>query len=345
MRLGLGLCKTVLVWSVALLMAVNPASACRWRCWSSCRPSYCAPSSCYSSCYSYSSDCVTYPADDCPICQAQEGGAPVTTNKVPDAAPADPAPSPPQTFEPIPSPSDSPSLEPAPAEPAPAPAPTTPPPADTPAPAPAPEPSFPSEPAPSEPATPAEPAPGGIDDLFSEPADTSGDMPAEPAEPAAPGGVDDLFNDTPPAEPATPAEPSAPSDADDLFRDLDDQNAASEGSSEPAEPAAGDDLDDLFSEPEPAPMSTSVDEIDRLNNEAERLFAESAATAAGNGMRLWSDNTGKYQVRAKLVAVGRNHVRLLKENGKFTTVPHGRLSQQDLAFVRQHAERVVAAAF
>jgi hypothetical protein len=38
-------------------------------------------------------------------------------------------------------------------------------------------------------------------------------------------------------------------------------------------------------------------------------------------------------------------VRLLKETGKYTTVPFSRLSSDDRAFVRQHAQRNVAASF
>jgi hypothetical protein len=349
MRLG----KTVLVWSVALLTAVNPAAACRWRGWCG-GPSYsgyaacAAVSSCYSPCYSAcDTSCgagyVTYPNDNCPICQAEQG-APVTTNKEPSA------PTPP-TFESTPAPTPAPSLEPAPAEPLPGaePAPRTPAPSLEPAPA---------EPAPTTPAptTPPAPAPGGIDDLFQEPADkpaapaAPGDMPA-PAAPAE-GGVDDLFKEEPATKPAAPApaEPAAPApggDADDLFKDLDDKKAASDAPAAPADKSA-EGIDDLFNEPAaPAPMSSNGEELKSLEAEAERLFAESAPSSAdpADGMRLWTDNTGKYQVRARLMVVSRSHVRLLKENGKFTTVPYERLSQQDLAFVRQHAERIVAAAY
>lgn len=107
-------------------------------------------------------------------------------------------------------------------------------------------------------------------------------------------------------------------------------------------------------------MSAEAEAVDPLEAEADKLFAEpaSASTAAdeqvverqvgesdpAGAVRLWTDNTGKYQVRARLVAVTATHVRLLKENGKFTTVPYGRLSQSDLAFVRQ-ADRAIVANF
>jgi hypothetical protein len=62
-------------------------------------------------------------------------------------------------------------------------------------------------------------------------------------------------------------------------------------------------------------------------------------------MRQWTDNTGKYHVRARLVVVTATHVRLLKENGKYTTVPVERLSRDDLAFARRHADSTIVASF
>ncbi len=61
-------------------------------------------------------------------------------------------------------------------------------------------------------------------------------------------------------------------------------------------------------------------------------------------MRVWTDSTGKYQVRARLVEIADGKVRLLKESGRFTTVPLARLSTADLAFVRRQAPTVARAA-
>jgi hypothetical protein len=60
-------------------------------------------------------------------------------------------------------------------------------------------------------------------------------------------------------------------------------------------------------------------------------------------MRLWTDNTGKHQVRASLVMVLDGKVRLKKETGRFTTVPLTRLSVGDLTFVRLKASTVASA--
>jgi len=321
MRFG----KSLLVWAVAVMMVADPAAACRWRSacapvYSSCGPAYssyswagaysggCGPVSCGpSSCGDCGSSYTVYDSGACSSCAGDS--APVTTNRE-LSEPAAPPPAP-QTFESAPS--DAAAEEPMPA------------------------PSLPAEPA-APPAAPPAPAPAApaapgkeVEDLFSEP------EPA-PAEPAAPSGaVDDLFKDAPaettPAAPpadmpapgaapeaAPPAEaPAKPADdVDDLFKDLDDKNTSSEVPARP-QPTQGE-LEELFSQPR------------------EQASAEPAAA-----MRLWTDNTGKFQIRARLVVVTPTHVRLLKDTGKYTTVPHSRLSKADLAFVRQQTDRELVA--
>lgn len=152
-------------------------------------------------------------------------------------------------------------------------------------------------------------------------------MPEEPApldEPAAkPADVDDLFKEAP-SDTAPAAEPAPKADdVEDLFKEDDKKSAAVDR-----------ELQSLFSEPPAA------------NVPASRVVNSPAVTPVeqSNAMRLWTDNTGKFQVKARLVSVGRNHVRLLKESGKFTTVPFDRLSRADLAFVRTHSTTVVASA-
>jgi SLA1 homology domain 1, SHD1 len=337
MRFG----KMMMTWVVAGLMIVDSASACRWRCWS-----YCGPPPCYYP--SYTSCGPWYPASDCPPCAPQEG-APVTTNR----APSQPAvPTPPPKLEPMPAPTAPPAEAPAPAQPpAAAPAPSEPPtklppaepalkPADNiqdlfkePAPS-----ATPSEPAPKPAATP----PSDVEDLFKQPA-----TPSKPA--AKPGDdVDNLFKETPAATPPA-AEPAKPSDgADNLFKGIEDKNATA-----PADTtgkATDREVEDLFSEPtNDAPMSASADETKALQNEVDKLFADPARPAASaenaDTVRLWTDNTGKYHVRARLVSVTATHVRLLKENGRYTTVPVERLSRDDLAFARRHADRAIVASF
>jgi hypothetical protein len=52
-------------------------------------------------------------------------------------------------------------------------------------------------------------------------------------------------------------------------------------------------------------------------------------------MRTWVDNTGHYEVEARLVVIMVDSVRLLKENGRTTTVPMSRLSDGDRDYVEQ----------
>ena len=52
-------------------------------------------------------------------------------------------------------------------------------------------------------------------------------------------------------------------------------------------------------------------------------------------MRGWNDNTGTFAVQGRLIAIFDNHVRLLKDNGRTTTVPVRRLSKEDRAYVEE----------
>jgi hypothetical protein len=52
---------------------------------------------------------------------------------------------------------------------------------------------------------------------------------------------------------------------------------------------------------------------------------------------LWTDNTGNFSCHGRLVRFHEGEVRLLKENGRTTTVPLARLSTGDLEFVNRQA--------
>jgi SLA1 homology domain 1, SHD1 len=187
----------------------------------------------------------------------------------------------------------------------------------------------------------ATPAPADVEETAATdtetPAELSDDLAAEdapaapPAEPAeAEEAID--FSDTTPdsadvAEPADAAEP-----ADEVAGE---EPAMEDAATEPTEPT------ESAEDAEPAePMSS-----DTKHRDAEAPAADLAANqpAADDGMRLWTDNTGKYHVRARLVLVRDGKVRLQKETGRFTTVPFERLSVADLAFVRRQAPTVASA--
>jgi hypothetical protein len=65
-----------------------------------------------------------------------------------------------------------------------------------------------------------------------------------------------------------------------------------------------------------------------------------AVRPIGQPQRLWTDNTGKFRVEAKLVEIAPTHVRLLKDNGRHATVPMNRLSGVDRQFVERLAAQM-----
>jgi hypothetical protein len=212
---------------------------------------------------------------------------------------------------------------------------------------------------------PAQPAAETTEDsLFSEPEPAADELfPAE--EPAAEEpATEDLF----PADsddasaldleaPALDAAPPADDDFDSLF------DAEPEAAPEPADTESengGDLFDDLF-EGASSAFTLKTDLLAKAGRAAIRgsssvvarlsnLGAFVAVIEAGadtdkdqavvQAVREWTDNTGLYRTQGKLVAIGDDHVRLRKTNGRLSTVPMRRLSKADQQFVRQAAERL-----
>jgi hypothetical protein len=187
----------------------------------------------------------------------------------------------------------------------------------------------------AEPAAPADDMPLPTETPAEEPA-APAETPAKPAE-----DVEDLFKDTDtkPADAPADKAPATPTDkaddVDDLFKDTDEKKAATSepAQEEPMNPVPTSEVEDLFSEPTDKP-STSAS-----------LDAKATDVEESSPMRLWTDNTGKYQVRARLLVVGDRYVRLLKDTGKTTTVPFSRLSGSDLAFVQHQVSSELAGNF
>jgi len=179
---------------------------------------------------------------------------------------------------------------------------------------------------PAEPESPAEPdqvAEQGAN-AASPPADAS--VPAATASPAAPA--------SPVATPAAPNSTGQPSDLDNLF----DEPA------EAAKPAAGP-ADAKSEDAKPAAAPKGDTSLDDLFNDASRPSDTSAPIAGGlnsHQLRLWTDVTGHYRCRGRLVRIGTTQVRILKQNGHTTTVARDRLSRQDMAFVRSEAALAAA---
>jgi len=192
------------------------------------------------------------------------------------------------------------------------------------------------------------------DDLFSPPAE----KPAAPAEtPAAspavppqtpPAATDDLFggSTTPAEQPAAPAEkpaeapatppqtpPAAPSATDDLFGG---STTPAEKAAEPAAPAETPAAPEAKPEEKPAETPGEEKKADDIFGAAPQILQE-AGGLASNEMRLWTDNTGGFSCQGRLLRFVDGKVRLLKDNGRTTTVPLSRLSASDLAFVERQA--------
>ena len=53
----------------------------------------------------------------------------------------------------------------------------------------------------------------------------------------------------------------------------------------------------------------------------------------GAEFRQWVDNSGTYRVKARLMVIYVDKIKLLKENGKISTVPLSRLSDKDFGYV------------
>jgi hypothetical protein len=168
------------------------------------------------------------------------------------------------------------------------------------------------------------------DDLAAEPAD---DMPAaaDDKESAKPAGddFDDMFEDDSKESPkSAAAEPAA----DDMTEPADQPVADDESMPEEESAQVAPEIPVIATEPIAPSEDVAAPEA---TVPADSLVVDPLqAEPAEAEMRLWTDNTGTYTVRARLVSVLDGKVRLQKETGRFTTVPFERLSKPDLAFVQ-----------
>ena len=207
-----------------------------------------------------------------------------------------------------------------------------------------------SVPSTNEPAT--QPSPPD-EDLFSDPPKSSEAVPAVPAN----NLLDDLFN--PPSDSA-PTTPPA-SSVDDLFKSS-SNDAAPEPKGESLPVSTDTDsepnFDNLFSSPskmnkadssssrsnwpssvgeKPAADEKAAPESKKSVDTLDELFKTSNLSTEKNfngaEFREWNDNTGDYSVKARLAVIYPDRIRLIKENGKYSTVPISRLSDPDRDYV------------
>ncbi|MFM1996110.1 MAG: hypothetical protein RLZZ111_497 [Planctomycetota bacterium] len=140
---------------------------------------------------------------------------------------------------------------------------------------------------------------------------------AEPEEPP-PAAEPAMKKEAPAAEIEKPAEEAPPPAADSV-----------PPASEPAEPAAE----------EPAAKPAEADAAPEQDAEAADATAH---TVPNEPQRLWTDASGAHRARGWLVAVGADRVRILKANGRHTTVAIAMLSAPDRDYVAEVTTRLAA---
>jgi hypothetical protein len=75
----------------------------------------------------------------------------------------------------------------------------------------------------------------------------------------------------------------------------------------------------------------------------KEVTAPSSAASPAAAMRTWTDNTGRYSVRAQLLGVAESAVKLGREDGREIGIPLNRLSAADQEFVKSAATKPTAA--
>ena len=137
--------------------------------------------------------------------------------------------------------------------------------------------------------------------------------------PARPGSIA-------PTSPVTP--PAFPAVSDDPFTPLAPATAAPT-TTQPQN-------DDPFAPLNPAPAVEPKPVAPIAAEPAMKLHNTLLPDADGRlPVRDWTDNSGQFRVKARLISILDGKVRLLKETGRTTTVPVERLSTDDRAYVDQ----------
>jgi hypothetical protein len=128
-------------------------------------------------------------------------------------------------------------------------------------------------------------------------------------------------SDAKPTTTQKPADKPAPADTKPA-----DKPAAAPAGADKSKPADKDKKEE----------KPKAEEKDPLFGSAPSVLRE-AGGLASDEMRLWTDNSGNFSCRGRLVRFYDGQVRLLKENGRTATVPLARLSTGDLEFVNRQA--------
>jgi hypothetical protein len=166
-----------------------------------------------------------------------------------------------------------------------------------------------------------------------------------------------------PEEPEAPAEPApkkpAPKPAAENFFDEGGDAAEEAPPRENRAPmkkkeAPKEPVEDLFNEPE-ADTPPADSETEPTEKPAEEAPSEeptekteddpfAALEADPEPVRRWIDSTGRHETIGRLVEVHSDRVRILKTNGRYTTVPMQQLSRHDRAYAATVGERLAGRA-
>lgn len=178
------------------------------------------------------------------------------------------------------------------------------------------------------------------DDAVGSPDDDATEQPASP-DAKKPEEDEDLFGsgtgDT--EMPADDADAAGVGDAGDPGAGDTEDVAPGAGEDEPAAGGADPDAaggDGLFEDPAADPPADNpADPADAPAEGDDPFGAAEKPQSVKLATRVWIDNTGTFAVRARLASVRDDSVRLLKDTGKYTTVPMARLSRADRDYVAQ----------
>ena len=193
----------------------------------------------------------------------------------------------------------------------------------------------------AQPSAADEPRPAAVEDLAGGP-DVKPAMP-EPKEP----NLFDLYGDEGDDEAAPseePAEESAESAADDAGEPAEDAAAETtpadeaEMTEDEAEATDGDSESAEEAAPAEEPAAEEADAAPKAAADP----AEAAVTVPNEPMRRWTNDTGTHHTQGWLVEVRADRVRILKVNGRHTTVLTESLSAADRDYVSAVGDRLAA---
>jgi len=177
-----------------------------------------------------------------------------------------------------------------------------------------------------------------INDILGTPIDSNENV-AEPMddidalfgdtnEPATTDPIEDILG-TPATDETTPSLDLGTPPDNDLNDIFGDPGTGDPGTSDPDIPTFDPIIPETSPETDESPSGEEEVDLDDLFGSVNPSDKDDA------GMRNWVDNTGLYKVQARLVTIRHNEIRLIKANGRKTTVAIRRLSNNDLRYVQQ----------